>query len=34
MTEVLEYAFAYGARHGVVFTVDRKRAAELFKGLR
>lgn len=30
MSEVLEYAFAYGAERGVVFTIDRRRAAELF----
>lgn len=30
MSQVLEYAFAYGAERGVVFTIDRRRAAELF----
>lgn len=30
MTMCLEYAFSYGSRHGVVFTIDRRRAAELF----
>lgn len=30
MSEVLEYAFAYGSARSVVFTIDRRRAAELF----
>lgn len=30
MAEVLEYAFAFGAARGVVFTIDRRRAAEEF----
>jgi hypothetical protein len=30
MSLCLEAAFAYGSRHGVVFTIDRRRAAELF----
>lgn len=30
MSLCLEYAFAYGSRHGVVFTIDRRRAEELF----
>jgi hypothetical protein len=30
MSEVIEYAFSYGAERGVVFTIDRRRAAELF----
>lgn len=30
MALCLEFAFAYGSRHGVVFTIDRRRAEELF----
>lgn len=33
MTMCLDYAFSYGSRHGVVFTIDRRRAAEMFGGL-
>lgn len=33
MSMCLDFAFAYGARHGVTFSIDRKRAAELFRGL-
>lgn len=33
MSQVLEYAFAYGSKHGVTFTIDRRRAAEVFGGL-
>lgn len=33
MTEVIEFAFAYGSKHGVVFTIDRRRAAEVFRGI-
>jgi hypothetical protein len=33
MALCLEYAFAYGSKHGVVFTIDRRRAAEVFGGL-
>lgn len=28
MSEVMEIAFAYGARHGVVFTIDTRKAKE------
>jgi hypothetical protein len=30
MSLCIEYAFSYGARHGVVFTIDRRRAVEFF----
>lgn len=30
MRDVIEYALSYGAERGVVFTIDRRRAAELF----
>lgn len=30
MSMCIEYAFAYGSRHGVVFTIDRRRAEDLF----
>lgn len=30
MSMVLEFAFAYGAKHGVTFTIDRRRAADAF----
>ncbi len=33
MSLCIEKAFEYGAKHGVLFTIDRKRAAELFRGL-
>lgn len=30
MSQVMEFAFAYGARHGVIFTIDRRRMDEAF----
>lgn len=30
MSLCLEFAFAYGSKHGVVFTIDRRRYEELF----
>jgi hypothetical protein len=33
MTMVLDYAFSYGAQRGVIFTIDRRRAAETFRGM-
>lgn len=34
MSQVIEAAFAYGSRHGVVFTIDKRRAAEMFGSAR
>jgi len=31
MTLCLEFAFAYGAKHGVAFTIDRRRYEEAFR---
>lgn len=30
MSMCIEFAFAYGAKHGVTFTIDRRRAEEIF----